>query len=83
MSKWTPSIANYLERHTMDDVFLAGGRNHHISNTAYPIAHGETWKPYKIKKAQHLDTTIQAFSEIEDFSLYSHIPFCESYRYGK
>lgn len=31
-----------------EEVFEAGLLNHHIANTAYPIAHVLTTKPYRI-----------------------------------
>lgn len=61
-----------------EEVFAAGTRNHHISNTAYPIAHSQTFKPYRLERAQHRETTRQAFAEAPEICLYSHIPFCET-----
>jgi oxygen-independent coproporphyrinogen-3 oxidase len=59
-------------------VFAAGERHHHISNTAYPIAHGKTWGPYRIAdRGRHRDLVNRAFSGDEPICLYAHIPFCE------
>ncbi len=61
-----------------EDVFAAGELNHHISNTAYPIAHSQTFKPYRIERSLHRETTERAFTDTPDICLYSHIPFCET-----
>ena len=61
-----------------DDVFAAGLRNHHISNTAYPIAHETTWGAYrKPLRSSYPDLIADAFSDVEAMSLYVQIPFCE------
>lgn len=60
------------------DVFAAGEQNHHISNTAYPIAHRETFWPYRIAREAHRATVESAFEGIDELCLYSHIPFCET-----
>ncbi|AFM10903.1 coproporphyrinogen-III oxidase family protein [Turneriella parva] len=60
------------------DVFAAGEQNHHISNTAYPIVHSQTFKPYRLERALHRETVERAFADAPDICLYSHIPFCET-----
>lgn len=59
-------------------VFEAGLRNHHIANTAYPIAHQQTFKPYRVPRSEHLGVTQAALSGFEDMCLYVHVPFCET-----
>jgi oxygen-independent coproporphyrinogen-3 oxidase len=59
-------------------VFEAGERNHHISNTAYPIAHTKTWGPYRVARDRHLQVLQETFAGIDDLCLYAHIPFCET-----
>ncbi|MFN8613175.1 MAG: radical SAM protein [Vulcanimicrobiota bacterium] len=60
------------------EVFAAGERHHHISNTAYPIAHGKTWGPYRVaERSRHPQLVSQAFYGEEPICLYAHIPFCE------
>jgi len=71
-----PSEAD-AARHPPEIVFEAGERNHHISNTAYPIAHGSTWKPYRVARDHHRDVIRQSFEGIDELCLYAHIPFCE------
>ena len=63
---------------TPAEIFAAGERNHHISNTAYPIAHRETFWPYRVQREQHADTVSDAFAGLGEICLYSHIPFCET-----
>jgi oxygen-independent coproporphyrinogen-3 oxidase len=63
---------------TPREVFEAGLRNHHVSNTAYPLAHETTWGPYRVPPAQTLTTVRNAWAGIEDLCLYVHIPFCET-----
>ncbi len=57
--------------------FAAGELNHHISSTAYPIAHQTTWAPYRIRRQDHRQVLTEAFQGIDDLCLYAHIPFCE------
>jgi coproporphyrinogen III oxidase-like Fe-S oxidoreductase len=59
-------------------VFEAGLRNHHVSNTAYPIAHGRTWAPYRVSAERADEAAVAAWAGIDDLSLYVHIPFCET-----
>ncbi|MBE7413223.1 MAG: radical SAM protein [Leptospiraceae bacterium] len=58
-------------------VFLAGLKNHHISNTAYPISHNVTWREYRVSKETYASYIQSALNRIEEISLYVHIPFCE------
>ncbi len=64
-------------RYAPEAVFEAGERNHHISNTAYPIAHAITWKPYRIGRERHTEVVRRAFEGLDNICLYAHIPFCE------
>lgn len=59
-------------------VFAAGLQQHHIANTAYPIAHVHTMRPYKLAPAQVQDLAPTFWRDIDQFSLYVHIPFCEA-----
>jgi oxygen-independent coproporphyrinogen-3 oxidase len=60
------------------EVFLAGERAHHVSNTAYPLSHNVTWRPYRIHRPDHETVVRDAFAGLDDITLYSHIPFCET-----
>mgnify|MGYP001576475673 CR=1 FL=1 len=78
-------IPNWPEPDTSDSIyydcssiFTSGERNHHISNTAYPIAHDETWKSYRVKQENIQNTIEKSFSHLNEINLYTHIPFCET-----
>jgi len=72
-----PALADQL-RFSASVCFEAGERNHHIANTAYPVAHNETWGAYRVARVRHRDVVRQAFTGIDDLCLYAHIPFCET-----
>jgi len=60
------------------DVFDAGMINHHISNTAYPIHHGETINDYRVSSYDYILSAIKTTrSAYDTLWLYVHIPFCE------
>lgn len=65
-------------RHDPAAVAEAGLRNHHIANTAYPIAHDRTFGPYRVPRARHAEVVRAAWEGLEDLGLYVHIPFCET-----
>lgn len=73
-----PPVAADAAAFEAADVFAAGERNHHISNTAYPIAHRETFWPYRVPREVHTEITQDAFGGLDKICLYSHIPFCET-----
>lgn len=60
---------------TPETVFAAGLRNHHIANTAYPIAHRKTIWKYRQPEGRHADLLQKSFDA--EMCLYVHIPFCE------
>jgi len=60
------------------DVFEAGLCMHHIANTAYPIGHVVTMKPYRIPGSAAQDTATSGWEGIERLGLYVHVPFCET-----
>jgi oxygen-independent coproporphyrinogen III oxidase len=59
-------------------VFEAGMRNHHIANTAYPIAHTRTIWQYRQPAGTHAALLSDSFRAQGPMSLYAHIPFCEN-----
>lgn len=75
---WNSATAADLIAYTPEKVFEAGLRNHHISNTAYPIAHNDTWGPYRVPARRHAEVVEAAWAGIHDMCLYAHIPFCET-----
>jgi oxygen-independent coproporphyrinogen-3 oxidase len=57
-------------------VFEAGLRHHHIANTAYPIHHQTTMRPYRVPKDQIESTALAAWQPVGRLGLYVHVPFC-------
>ena len=58
-------------------VFAAGLAQHHIANTAYPIGHVTTMRPYKVGRSEVQAAAPQAWQEVDRLGLYVHVPFCE------
>ncbi len=58
-------------------VFAAGLKLHHIANTAYPIGHTSTMRPYRVPNAQAQAIGAAAWQGCDRLGLYVHIPFCE------
>lgn len=58
-------------------IFQAGLRQHHLANTAYPIAHRKTIWDYRQPAERHAPLLKDAFAASEAMCLYAHIPFCE------
>ena len=75
---WASPVPADALRRDPSTVFAAGLRNHHVSNTAYPIAHGTTWGPYRVPAERHAEVVRAAWSGIRNLGLYAHIPFCET-----
>jgi len=57
-------------------VFEAGLRHHHIANTAYPIHHQMTMRPYRVPRKAVEAMAIAAWQDIDMLGLYVHVPFC-------
>lgn len=76
LSRQTPTLADQ-QRFSSEAVFQAWLVNHHIANTAYPIAHVLTTKPYRIKNSKKHDFMWQAREWVDELWLYAHVPFCE------
>ena len=62
--------------HAPAEVFEAGLREHHIANTAYPIAHRRTIWPYR-RESGHAQLLAESLLTSGRMGLYVHIPFCE------
>ena len=77
-TKWRAPAPADLERHAPEAVFEAGLRNHHIANTAYPIAHQQTFKPYRVPRSEQREVARAGLSGFDDMCLYVHVPFCET-----
>jgi oxygen-independent coproporphyrinogen-3 oxidase len=61
------------------EIFAAGLTQHHIANTAYPIGHVTTMRPYRVSRREGEDDRVAAaaWDGIDQMCLYVHIPFCE------
>ncbi len=75
---WRDPVPADAARYDPADVFAAGLRNHHVANTAYPIAHQQTFKPYRVTRSEHAEVVARSFADIGDMCLYVHVPFCET-----
>ena len=59
-------------------VFEAGLRHHHIANTAYPIHHQTTMRPYRVPRSEVESVAGLAWRDIQTLGLYVHVPFCKT-----
>jgi oxygen-independent coproporphyrinogen-3 oxidase len=59
------------------DIFQVGMQHHAIANTAFPIAHKITMRPYKVQSEDIQNHVRDAWRSIGEMWLYVHIPFCE------
>jgi oxygen-independent coproporphyrinogen-3 oxidase len=58
--------------------FAAGLALHNIANTAYPIGHLTTMRPYRVPRSQVQQVAPQAWAKVDHLGLYVHVPFCEA-----
>ncbi|GAB4445631.1 MAG: radical SAM family heme chaperone HemW [Anaerolineae bacterium] len=72
----TPSPAD-RQFYPPRQIFEAGLRHHHVANTAYPINHNWTMKPYRVRREAFERVTAAAWEGVETLGLYVHIPFCQ------
>lgn len=71
----TPSPADE-RRFPPEVVFEAGLRHHHIANTAYPIHHQTTMRPYRVPDEHVTEMACAAWRGVDRLGLYVHVPFC-------
>ena len=76
--RWREPAPQDAARHDPAAVVAAGLRNHHIANTAYPIAHDQTFGPYRVPRVRHVEVARDAWDGIDALGLYVHVPFCET-----
>jgi len=71
--------ASQLDQMQFDpaEVFAAGLAQHHIANTAYPINHSSTMRPYRAPRSAVQQLAVQAWAGVDRLGLYVHVPFCE------
>lgn len=79
---WQESTEADQKQYPAENVFRAGMRHHHICNTAFPIAHNTTIRPYRVKRLrdqQDIQATYYgAYGSLPEMMLYAHIPFCQT-----
>lgn len=75
---WREPVAADAVSYAPEHVYEAGLRNHHIANTAYPVAHDVTFAPYRVPRARHAQVAREAWEGIDELGLYVHVPFCET-----
>ena len=68
-----------LDQATFDpaEIHAAGLQLHAIANTAYPIGHVSTMRPYRVQNRHIEATAAAAWMDSDRLGLYVHIPFCE------
>ena len=76
--QWNTPSPEDLTRYDPAEVFARGLEQHHIANTAYPIRHLITMRPYRVPRSQVQRLAPQAWEGLDDIGLYVHIPFCET-----
>lgn len=74
---WNLTSPADSKRYDPAEVFAAGMAQHAIANTAYPIGHVTTMRPYRITRRQVQSFAPLPWEGIERMGLYVHIPFCE------
>jgi oxygen-independent coproporphyrinogen-3 oxidase len=76
---WNTTAPADRQHFSPADLFAAGLTQHHIANTAYPIGHITTMRPYRVsRRGEENDrVAVAAWHGIDELGLYVHIPFCE------
>jgi oxygen-independent coproporphyrinogen-3 oxidase len=76
---WNITSPADRQRFAPEDIYTAGLTQHHLANTAYPIGHLTTMRPYRVTRRNGEDdrVAVAAWEGIAELSLYVHIPFCE------
>lgn len=77
MTNWQQTSPGDQVHFPPEAIFTAGLKQHHLANTAYPIGHLTTMRPYRIARNQVGDFAAQAWQTVNRLGLYVHIPFCE------
>jgi oxygen-independent coproporphyrinogen-3 oxidase len=79
---WQQSTEDDKKHYPTEEVFRAGMKHHHICNTAFPIAHNTTIRPYRVKRLrdqQDIQATYYgAYGNLPEMMLYAHVPFCQT-----
>ena len=76
--QWHPTAPDDQTRYEPAEIFTAGLAMHPIANTAYPIGHIATMRPYRVPRSEVQAIAPLAWEGIDHLGLYVHIPFCEA-----
>lgn len=76
MLPWNTPAPDDRARVDPQTVFEAGLRHHHIANTAYPIHHRTTLRPYRVPGPRSESVIRAAWQHVDRLGLYVHVPFC-------
>jgi oxygen-independent coproporphyrinogen III oxidase len=76
---WNSTAPADRQHFDPEEIYAAGLTQHHLANTAYPIGHLTTMRPYRVSRRDGEDERVAAaaWDTITEMSLYVHIPFCE------
>ncbi len=74
---WNTTAPLDLQSFDPAAIFAAGLAQHQIANTAYPIAHLTTMRPYRVPRSQVQESAPRAWQGLQRLGLYVHVPFCE------
>jgi oxygen-independent coproporphyrinogen-3 oxidase len=75
---WKSASPKDQTRFDPSEIFAAGLKLHHIANTAYPIGHATTMRPYRVARMQRQDFAPHPWQNVDKLGLYVHIPFCKA-----
>jgi oxygen-independent coproporphyrinogen-3 oxidase len=76
--QWSKRVPADRQSFPPEVVFAAGLRHHHIANTAYPINHRSTMRPYRVPRKEIASLVEATWQDIDRLSLYIHVPFCKA-----
>ena len=73
---WNNSSTEDLKSYDTNSVFHTGMENFQIANTAYPINHNQTIKPYRVANEDLQSHIGKVWQDVDELLLYAHVPFC-------
>lgn len=74
--RWNTPLPSDQRRFSPELVFEAGLRHYHIANTAFPIHHQTTIRPYRAIGQQAEALAVADWRVCDTLGLYVHVPFC-------
>jgi len=80
--QWAEPVEADNVRYDVEPVFAAGMRHHHTANTAYPIGHNQTFRPYRVRRLRDQEAMkevlVGSYGSLKEMMLYVHVPFCHT-----